>query len=268
MIDVDVVILSLCDSDEKFRMNCDCLGSLIASEENSAVKFHVAIVESNPAFELKYNQDVDVVIPKEPFNYNRFVNIGLSRASRLRRSPWFCISNNDVIFTKGWMDRILHVANANPGLQSFSPYDPNSKYQQTVIRNAKRPRSFFEGYRVRSELVGWCIIMRNEILTKVAPFDEQFDYYYQDNDYSYTLRRHNIKHALVPESIVYHLESMTSKAAEGYYYSDRGAADEQKFLDKWGSYKSLHRKNKIHGILNRLGMGAGAYFLYSRAINF
>lgn len=258
MKNVDVIILSLCNSEEKYRMNTLCLKTLHDSE--SEIRFNVVIVESNADFTGKwtYQHEARIITPNEPFNYNRFVNIAMKECD----ADYICISNNDVLFSPGWMSEIISCAEKNKEVASFSPFDPNAKFQAEAIKG----KDVAIGYRVRSELVGWCLVMKKSIKKFIYPLDENFDYYFQDNDYSYTLRRNNIQHALVAKSIVNHLENMTSKESDEYHYLKRGRADELKFLAKWGSYKSLSRKNRIHGFINHPLLRWLSVILYSRYI--
>jgi len=54
-----------------------------------------------------------------------------------------------------------------------------------------------EGSRVTELFQGWSVLLKREALEKVAPLDEQFDMYYQDNDLAQCLKKKKIKHALV-----------------------------------------------------------------------
>jgi hypothetical protein len=93
-----------------------------------------------------------------------------------------------------------------------------------------------------------------------------------------TLKYHNIKHALVFNSYVEHLEKKTKAKAESilneafikkyhipnyllqerYHYlyqNENNFKDFLKFHNKWGSVKVLHRKNKIADLLIKYHLG-------------
>jgi len=78
---IDIIILSNCINDKIFRMNQECLTSLEESESN--FDFSVKLIESNKQFskEYKTNLELEIIIPQEDFNYNRFLNIGLDKCS-------------------------------------------------------------------------------------------------------------------------------------------------------------------------------------------
>lgn len=257
---IDVVILSLCNTDKNYQMNMDCINSLINSELN--INFNIFILETNKNFSTRWSypfDNVKVIFPEDDFNYNKYVNEGL----KLTHSELICICNNDLIFQKNWITEIINFSNQHREVLSFSPFDPNSHQQRSALLET----SYSIGYRVRTEVAGWCIVIKRKALNIFQTFDEDFDYYFQDNDYSYCLRKNNIRHALVGNSIVNHLENMTSNTVSEYNYSNRGKLDELKFIKKWGSYKSLSRKNRIHKYINSPWLRPLSKILYSKLVN-
>jgi len=237
---VDVIMLSLCQDEEMFKMNTKCINSLNSSEEDH--QFNIYLIESNKEFEklgLAYTSDnVNVIIPPQDFNYNAFLNIGLEYT----KSDFVVISNNDLIYQKKWFSEILKVKNSHKDILSFCPYD--HKRESHLKEHFKD--SIALGYRLKKELVGWCIVIDRKLFEKMPMFDESFPYYFQDNDYGNTLRKLNIPHARVFSSHVTHLESQTSRVNRRYTYENRGAEDEKIYLQKWGSYKKQYYRNKIH----------------------
>jgi len=67
---------------------------------------------------------------------------------------------------------------------------------------------YFESYEVSEAIMGWSLVIKKTSLDKIIPFDENFDMYYQDNDYSMMLQKNGIKHALVRDSIASHLSTL------------------------------------------------------------
>ena len=67
---------------------------------------------------------------------------------------------------------------------------------------------YFESWTVTEALQGWCTVIKRSALDKILPFDELFDMYYQDNDYAERLKEAGIKHAIVRDAIVCHMETL------------------------------------------------------------
>jgi GT2 family glycosyltransferase len=224
---VDVIILSFCSTPAHFEMNRQCIHSLITSEPTT--EFNIVIVESNTNWEAlgyRYNFDsVSVVIPGEPFNFNRFLNIGL----RNTQNELVVLANNDLKFHQGWLSEMMRVRQRHPRLLSFCPFDRTSRYLRWEDFN---DRELIEGYRVPIEFVGWCVVLYRHVFNTTGPFDENFDLYFQDNDFANTLRQHGVPHALIPSSFVEHIGGATTGVVDASK-TKKYAVDKRKFTSKW-----------------------------------
>jgi GT2 family glycosyltransferase len=182
---------------------------MIDSEnENPNLHFELILIESNSNY-LKqgffYGKAVKVITPNEDFNFHRFLNIGINQAT----GDFIALCNNDLIFYRNWFSEILRIRDANPTIRSFSPYDETSnKIPKPIIES----RRFCEGLEIQKHLTGWCIVIEAKALELIGELDERFNFYYADNDYAMTLRKYNIRHALVCKSIVLHLGGQVRKA--------------------------------------------------------
>lgn len=229
MMVVDVIILSCCKDEETYRMNLRCLHSLEASEP--MVRFNIILVESFADFDrLGFSypmHPVTLVQPKEPFHFNRFLNIGLAQATQ----PWVVFSNNDVIFHTGWLSEIFRVKLLHPWFRSFCPFDRTSPY----LPWKKYKRQLLHiGYRVPVEFVGWCFVIERAVFNETGTFDEQFDLYFQDNDFARTLQQHAIPHAMVPASFVEHIGGYTTQVKDASK-TEKYALDKMLFNKKWNN---------------------------------
>ena len=224
---IDVIILSNTSNLEKYGMTCRSINSLHQSCKASDYKFNVILVESNEKIYDEgfiYDCNTTVIFPKEEFNYNRFLNIGLKHCSD---SDWILISNNDVIFTENWLKEILSVNNSNPDILSFSPISPNWHCHKNLPDS-----QFIVGYRSSYEVCGWCLLIKPSVVSTCNLFDERFKFWYQDDDYALELKSKNIKHALVTTSRVYHMES-SSHDLLGSEKENLTNGQSRVFLDKW-----------------------------------
>lgn len=244
---VDVVVLSNCTSAAYFTVNNDCIDSLIASEDN--YEFNIIVIESNPEFPgllFDYPQpNVRVLIPGEPFNFNRFLNIGLAESNH----EWIIFCNNDILFHKNWITEIFKIKQQHPLIRSFSPFDRHSKYLKWNDFN-KQP--FHAGYRIAIEFTGWCFVVERSIFEQTGPFDEQFDLYFQDNDFACTLQSHGILHAMVSTSFVEHIGGYTTKSYDASH-TVKYSIDKKKFLKKWEKDQVCGLGKKIYRRVKKLG---------------
>lgn len=271
---LSVIILSFTTTEGLFELTSNCINSLVESESN--VEMEIILVESNKNYQhsgFKYPDFVKIIVPDADFNFHKFLNIGIKQS----RGEFIALCNNDLIFYKNWFSEILKISNENPGIESFCP--------SGAINDHSFVKQFEVGYKVRTHLLGWCIVVSKEVLKKIGFLDETFDFGYADNDYAMTLKKYNIRHALVNSSKVEHLEREKVKEKrqgldEGYkklienvkltqklpryvlkmgneylVHDKKSLEDYIKFHSKWGSPELLHRKNKIADLCIRFHLG-------------
>lgn len=240
-----------------FEMNMRAIATLRASEPG--LHFNVFLLESNPHFPAmnwQYDAEVQVIFPKLPFNFNRFNNIGLS----LGQAEWVLFTNNDVIFHSGWCSAMLAIAAQHPRLHCFCPVDPSSQHTPEGTFSAKE--TFRIGHRVRVTFTGWCFMVKRSVFQETGLFDERFDYYFADDDFTMQLRKHDILNAAVPAAHVTHLAHVTSRK-NALDISEKFTADQRRFRDKWGSQRLIAWKNRLaEKVLRPLGMKALIRQLY------
>jgi GT2 family glycosyltransferase len=202
-IEIDVVIISYAKNLEFKKVTEDCVFSLLSSEEK--INFNIFIIESNKDEKfLKFNnfKNIKIIYPASSFGYNKYLNVGIS----LGKSEFICLCNNDLIFKKGWASAMLNAMELDKSLLSASPYSTNphkTKFKLDICSKIEY------GYSIRRYLAGWCIFQKRKIYDIIGPLDEQFIFWYADNDYSKTLKKNNLNHALVLNSVVEHIESKT-----------------------------------------------------------
>ncbi|MBD8487296.1 glycosyltransferase [Echinicola sp. CAU 1574] len=200
-VDIDIIILSYAKGPKLRDLTETALKTLFDSESPEKIRFNVVVIESYKKAEKYDFPNTKTIYPKEKFGYHRYMNIGIE----MTQSPYVCICNNDLEFHKGWASEILKAFEEDPHLSSVSPACSIHHPEHGV----KLHSGVHYGYEVRNELIGWCLFFKREILNITGKLDPKFKFWFADNDYSMTLQKHRLKHALVTSSIVDHLESQT-----------------------------------------------------------
>lgn len=180
-----VLILSNTVNVEYYNMLENCI--------NSIGNYKIVVVETNTKLKDKHiplSEKCKFVFPDEEFNYNKFLNIGISHIT----DDKFIISNNDVIYHN---DCIHILEKALDQYDSVSPFDFN---------NPKHTYGFEAiGYNIGEQLTGCSIGLTRKTYDTIGKFDEKFSFWYQDNDYADQLRKHCLKHALIKDAKITHI---------------------------------------------------------------
>lgn len=216
-MNIDCIILSNTANDFYYGITNQTIKTLVASEPN--ITFHIKLIESNTNSPYNFEfENIEIIKPNEPFNYNRFLNFGLDQC----KNDWIILSNNDIIYTQNWLTYLLDEYNKNNEILSMSPYEPNwhKGYFPTAL-------DINFGYHAKTYITGWCIVINKKVFETIGKFDEQFPFWYQDDDYGKTIEKHKIKHALVKKSIIYHLGSQSH-----VLLANRGGQHELTWLQK------------------------------------
>jgi len=193
---------------------------------NTIHTLHVQLVDSGTDDPLRYTGYHNYIHPESSFNYNKFLNIALTYCT----GKWIVISNDDVSYEKHWLIEMLSVHYQRPDIEALSPKDP-LLYMRYFPNHFVEPRNnYFESYAVTEAVQGWCTMIKRTALDNILPFDEQFDMYYQDNDYAERLKQAGIKHALVRDAIVCHLQTLNIGTMPN---QEKLKIDEIKFRTKW-----------------------------------
>jgi len=276
---VNAVILTRTVDDEVFQMTKTCVESMLEHGQDDAT-IHVTLVESGPAGapELVYPSPWNTIRPDSSFNFHAFLNRGIAA----QQADYHLLCNNDLLFHAGWLRELLDAFKV-AGLGSASPMSPGLESQE-VLRKTSRSK-FKLGYQIAREISGWCLLVSADTVRQIGPLDELFDFYFADYDYALELRRRNIKHALVFDSKVSHLEDRKQsktivpsskppahvipkniarfKSLWWIYESDRMLDGFHKIESKWGDYRVLRVKQLIHNFLFiQLGIGVLSNVLF------
>ena len=225
-MNIDCIILTKTSDERFYSMTCQTINTLLESEPSH--QFHIKLIESNysSAYNYVYPNIIETLKPVESFNYNRFLNFGLD----LCTSDWIIISNNDVIYTPGWLTTLLAEHEKDNDLLSMCPYEPkwHSAYYPIAV-------DVNYGYNYKTFVTGWCIVANKKVFQTIGKLDERFPFWYQDDDYGLTLQKYGIKHAMVKNSIVYHLNSQSHVLLNSIDKHALTFQQESVFKSKWKS---------------------------------
>jgi hypothetical protein len=213
----DVVILSKAAAPQLAAMTQKAVDTAVVGALPFAV--NVIVVEQEPR--VSYGQ-AHTIHQAAPFAFNRFLNIG----ARQGTAEWVMFSNNDVIYTDGWLTNL--IAANHPVV---SPLEPADVRMAGATANET-------GTRVGRHLAGWAFMMKREIWQQIGELDEDFDGWCADDALIEQLSQLSIKPMLVVDAIVNHLGSKTLVGSQEY--------DDL----TWGGIHKFEHKYRPHALGN------------------
>ena len=203
MSKVDVIILSLANDETSFQTTKRCVDSYL-STANDLIK-SIFVIESCKTFNKSYGNDkVQVIIPQREFNYNEFYNIGLSHCT----AKYVMGPNNDLIIQENCIQNIIKEFETNPNIDSICPID-RDWHRHTKLYLPDDNKLYY-GWEVSLHMFGCIFCAKRSVFEKIGYLDEQFFFFYQDNDYVYSLRANNLLQGVLTSARVKHKTGVTS----------------------------------------------------------
>ncbi|HBH96921.1 MAG TPA: hypothetical protein DDX89_03900, partial [Candidatus Omnitrophica bacterium] len=114
---------------------------------------------------------------------------GMNRGMRASQAPYVCLLNNDLIFTPGWLSRMLNVAARHPELgvlnptsSTFGNHPPRgvslNDYAERLAANGDR-------YVEVGVCIGFCLLITREVIHRIGYLSAEVERaFFEDEDYS------------------------------------------------------------------------------------
>lgn len=187
---------------------------IIVVDDNSTDNSVVSVRESFP--------DVIVLTSEKNGGYAHANNLGIKFALK-NGADYVLLLNNDTVVEKSFLTEL--VANADNETMTVPyifEYKHNTKLQAAggrMLWNKGKTKGIGEGVSVTKKhsfnprtvsfASGCCLLINKEIIEKLGLLREDFYMYFEDTDYSIKARKHNIKMKVVPNSRIYHKQSLS-----------------------------------------------------------
>jgi GT2 family glycosyltransferase len=219
-----------------------CLDAILA--EPPAAEFEVIVVDdASPDDTLEvlrtYGDAITVVVRKENGGFARACNDGAAKAA----GHYIVFLNNDTIPVAGWLDALVAVADGDPavGVVGSKLLFPNETVQHAgvVVCQDGNPRHIYAGFpadhpavnrprRFQAVTAASMLVLR-EVFERAGGFDPAFRNCLEDTDLCMRLGELDYEVRYCPESVVYHLESVSRGRR-----SKEIAENTRLFQQRWG----------------------------------
>lgn len=236
---------------------------------------------------LAQQSDITVIYNDENLGFPKGCNQGIAVA----KGSEILLLNNDVVVTARWLDNLkaalyssskvgaVGAITNNAANRQSIPTSYNSIAEMQVFANENNNSNAMYWER-RLKLIGFCMLIKSDIVKKIGILDERFTPgNFEDDDYSLRIIQEGYELLLCYDVFIHHYGSATFEKilSEAEQYYELLKVNRDKFTKKWG----FNDKNKISfswilsqvdfsisdiNILN-IGCGCGSDFLRISQIN-
>ncbi|GIX57042.1 MULTISPECIES: glycosyltransferase [Bacillus cereus group] len=208
---------------------------------------------------LKEQVDVKVIYNSENVGFPKGCNQGIAIAE----GENILLLNNDVIVTENWLDNLIMALYSCNDVGAVGPVTNNCSYYQAVrvdYNSIEEMHFYAKGHNISNELlweerlklIGFCMLIKKEVVDKIGLLDERFTPgNFEDDDYSFRMRAQGYKTLLCKDTFIHHFGSVSFKD-DTSEYSDLLQKNEKKFEEKWGfnSRYSTYIRNEIIDLMD------------------
>ncbi len=230
----------------------ECTKKCIESIEQSTPERHELILVDNGSTDgtteflqtYAHNHNhVRLILNKSNLGFAAGNNLGIDQS----KGEYIMFLNNDVVVTEGWLGKLTDLLNRYPDLGMVGPVSNSVSGPQLVMdipygEDLVKMKEFASTYsqdhageiRHVLRLVGFCLLVRKEVLDLIGGFDNNYmSGNFEDDDLCLRSFLVGHKHVIAGDVFVHHFGSMTFKGSSIDY--EKTMENNQKyFFSKWG----------------------------------
>lgn len=266
----------------KLKYTKQCIESIRSNTKKGTYELIVVDNCSNDGTKewLKNQDDIINVFNDKNLGFPKGCNKGI----KISTGESILLLNNDVVVTENWLSNLTTCLYSSPKVGAVGSVSNSCPYYQAIETDYKsitEMQNFAQKYNTsdnnkweeRLKLIGFCMLIKKEVIQKIGLLDEIFSPgNYEDDDYSIRIRSAGYKLMLCKDTFIHHYGGTSFK--ENNEYSRLLKDNEVKFKEKWGftSAKNMEINRNLIDLINRLpnesfkvlqiGCGCGATLLY------
>jgi GT2 family glycosyltransferase/tetratricopeptide (TPR) repeat protein len=201
---------------------------------------------------LQSQSDVRLIINPDNRGFPAAANQGILAA----RGSQVLLLNNDTLATTGWLSALLNAFAADPMVGLAGPCSNEVSGEQRVPAGYSDLASL-DGFAwdwcranrgqpvLTDRLVGFCLLIRREVIDKIGLLDERFGIgNFEDDDYCVRAAKAGFRLVIVRDSFLHHFGHRSFLAA-GVDLNGLLDKNKQLFRDKWAGGEELPVRNYL-----------------------
>lgn len=220
-----------------------CLESIRKHTQENYELILVDNGSTDGTFEYLQNQaDIRTVCNPANLGFAKGCNQGLEIAT----GDSMLFLNNDTVVTENWLGNMLRLLYSDPKIGMVGPLSNNVSGHQNIPVNYQDlsgldnfAQQHCQGNAGCSKrifrLVGFCLLVKKEVLDDIGVFDEQFGLgNWEDDDLCLRAVNRDYHLRIALDSFVHHIGQVTFNSAEGANFQQLMVENKQKVIAKWG----------------------------------
>ncbi|WP_346895285.1 glycosyltransferase [Clostridium sp. UBA7503] len=220
-----------------------CIESIRKYTKNN--NYEIIVVDNNSKDGtvewLKEQKDIKVIYNKENLGFPKGCNQGINIAN----GEEILLLNNDTIVAPGWLENLKECLYSSEYIGAVGPVTNSCPNYQSIpisYASVEEMIEFAEKYNYsepkkweeRLRLIGYCMLIKKEVIDKVGLLDEIFTPgNFEDDDYSLRMRKAGYKLMLCKNSFIHHFGSASFEKISKEF-SELLIRNRKKFFEKWG----------------------------------
>lgn len=191
---------------------------------------------------LKEQNDLKLVLNKENLGFPKGCNQGIEVAENCSD---ILLLNNDTIVTPNWLKNLTKCLYSSQDIGAVGAVTNSCSNYQVITANYNNINEIIDfakknnisnplKWEERLRLVGFCLLIKNEVVKKVGLLDEIYTPgNFEDDDYSFRIRKVGYRMILCKDTYIYHFGS-ASFGKDSNKYNNILNINREKFKNKWG----------------------------------
>ena len=190
---------------------------------------------------LQGQHDIKIILNSENAGFPAGCNQGIKAA----KGNSILVLNNDTIVTPNWLTNLIKCLDSSSEIGAVGAVTNScSNFQslpceyacvEEMIRFATQVNiSNPELWEDRARLVGYCLLIKIEVINKIGLLDEAFSPgNYEDDDFCMRIRKAGYRLVLCRDTFIHHFGSV-SFGKQTNQLNNLLETNRQKFIEKWG----------------------------------
>lgn len=190
---------------------------------------------------LKNQEYIRTIFNNENLDFAKGCNQGI----KIAKGDNILLLNNDVVVTHNWLDNMINCLYSSSIIGAVGPLTNYSSNFQSIDvdynDDLEKMHTFAKRFNIsnstnweeRLRLIGFCMLIKKEVVHKIGLLDELFTpSSHEDDDYSLRIRNAGYRLYLCKDTFIHHYGSVTSRRNPSIFNRNL-EINKKKFYDKW-----------------------------------